>query len=105
MAGRKKAAARKTRTAGDPLPSMIPADRVLRALEGTMTEKQFIKAYDEAAGQRGGGPKTPPEKLQKAYASYKQNKDFAKFCEALGLDSQRGKAALGRMMVWEDEQK
>jgi hypothetical protein len=78
---------------------MIDSDRVLRALDGTMTEKQFIKAYDDAAGQRGGGLKAPPQKLQNTYKKFRKDSDFDTFCETMGLDSQRAKAAIGRMVV------
>lgn len=45
---------RNTREAGDPLPTTLPSDRVLRALEvWSIKEKDFIVAYDEARGTRG----------------------------------------------------
>lgn len=99
MAANKKA--RKVRTAGEPLPKMVDSARVLRALKGTMTEKQFIKAYDEAAAPRGAGLKTPPRKLQNAFKKFQRDGDFDAFAETMGLDSQRAIAALGRMMRWE----
>ena len=99
MAARKKAA-RKIRQKGDALPKMIDSDRVLRALKGTMTEKQFIKAYDEAAGKKGGGLKTPPAKLVKAYETFEKDGDFDAFAKSLGLDSQRATTAMGRIVRW-----
>ena len=50
----KKKTTRKVRQAGEPLPDMIPSDRVLRALEiWEIKPKDFIRAYDESASPRG----------------------------------------------------
>ena len=97
------AAKKKVRGSGDALPKMINSDRVLRALEGTMTERQFIAAYDRAAAPRGGGLKKPSEKLQSAYRKFRKSGDFEAFQKALGVDSQRATVALGRMMRWESQ--
>ena len=104
MAAKKKTAkkaTRKIRSAGEKLPAMIDSARVIRALEGTMREKQFIKAYDEAAGQRGAGLKKPKDAWLKAYKTFQKNGDFEAFADALNLDSQKATAAMGRLVRWE----
>ena len=87
MAARKKKTTRKKRTRnkgsirrkGDDLPKMIDSARVLRALDGTMTEKRFIKAYDDAEGKRGGGLRTPSPKLTAAYNKFEGDGSFGAF--------------------------
>ena len=65
-----------------------------------ITKAQFRKAHDATAKTHGGGLRTPPDKLVKAYARLEKDKDFDAFCAALGVDSQRGNAAIGRMVRW-----
>ena len=98
MAARKKN--RKKRNPNQ-LPMTLNPERVLQALkEWGITKAQFRKAYDATAKTRGGGLRTPPDKLVRAYAKFERDKDFDAFCTALGLDSQRGNAAIGRMVRW-----
>lgn len=93
---------RKTRKVGEPFFSPLDPARVIRALEGTMTEKQFIKVYDKAAGPRGGGLKTPPKSLQTAYAKFQESGDFKAFARGLGRCDSSAMAGLGRMLIWEN---
>ncbi len=96
-------AARKSQKKRDPnqLPMTLTPERVLQALkEWGITKGQFRKAYDATAKTRGGGLRTPPDKLVRAYAKFEKDKDFDAFCAALGVDSQRGNAAIGRMVRW-----
>jgi len=96
-------AARKSPKKRDPnqLPMTLNPERVLQALkEWGITKGQFRKAYDATAKTRGGGLRTPPDRLVRAYAKFEKDKDFGAFCAALGVDSQRGNAAIGRMVRW-----
>ena len=83
------------------LPMTLNPERVLQALkEWGITKAQFRKAYDATAKTRGGGLRTPPDKLVRAKAKFERDGDFDAFCAALGVDSQRGNAAIGRMVRW-----
>lgn len=81
------AAKKRIRREGDPLPAMIPSDRVLRALEewDGITEKAFIKAYDRAANPRGraAAELTPAQK--KAIERYQESLDIEALKAALGV--------------------
>ncbi len=95
--------ARKSQKKRDPnqLPKTLNPERVLQALKKWgITKGQFRRAYDATAKTRGSGLRTPPDRLVKAYAKFERDKDFDAFCAALGVDSQRGNAALGRMVRW-----
>ena len=74
------AAKKKIRQTGEPLPTMIPSSRVVRALEGTLTEKQFISLYDKASGRKGkdARPLTAAQKTAvKAFMEGKSSRDEA----------------------------
>jgi hypothetical protein len=95
--------ARKSQKKRDPnqLPKSLNPERVLQALkEWEITKAQFRKAYDATAKTRGAGLRTPPDRMVRAYARFERDTDFGAFCAALGIDSQRGNAALGRMVRW-----
>ena len=102
MASRKKK--NSTRKPGEDVPKMVDSNRVIRALEGTMTKEQFTKAYDDAALQRGGGLKTPSAELQKAYKKFQENRDFDAFKGAMSYNAKQASDALGRMLRWESAQ-
>lgn len=97
------AAGEKRQEKRDPnqLPMTLNPERVLQALkEWGITKAQFRKAYDATAKTRGGGLRTPSDKLVSAYAKFEADGDFDAFCAALGVDSQRGNTAIGRMVRW-----
>ena len=97
------AARRKNQKKRDPnqLPKTLNPERVLEALkEWGITKAQFRKAYDATARTRGRGLRTPPDKMVRAFARFERDGDFDAFCAALGVDSQRGNAAIGRMVRW-----
>jgi len=98
MTARKKS---RKKQAPNQLPATLNSERVLQALEAwEITKAQFRKAYDATAKARGGGLRTPPSRLVRAYARFERDGDFDAFCSPLGLDSQRGNAAIGRMVRW-----
>lgn len=99
-AKRKKRTARK---AGE-LPGTMTAARVERTLDALGVKKSdFLKAYEESAGQRGRGVSEPPKKALDAYGVYVKNGDFADFCDAAGVDAAKGATMLARCLRWTAE--
>ena len=58
---------------------------------------QSIRRHGKASWR---GLRTPPGRLVRAHARFERDGDSDAFCPPLGLDSQKGNAAIGRMVRW-----
>ncbi len=101
MAKKKKKTTRTAREKGT-LPGTLTAVRVSEALKAIgVSQKNFLEAYDETAGQRGVG--NPGKEALSAFKDYEKSGEFKEFMSETKTNSQQATNLLSRCIRFNAE--